>query len=389
MISTLHATMPGSKFSNGYRNGVGGTATTQLENGECTESSPLIPTTESSSSSAEHIHSNKSTDVVLGKARRMLYVSHLFAQFSENAWQFCIILFLAAFSNYKSLILVSTYGFVSYLSVCVFGSTAGRFIDKADRLFVAQRFIWSENIAVLVATLFCYVLLASAQQQDDDTQSINYNPSKWDRFQGVPTDSISIALLVGVHILGATAQILDKGFLVAMERDWIVVMSRYPLNRGDLTQQEQVDVQKRWLSDTNVAMKQIDLSCKIAAPAVAGYFIALLDDGSDSHHGSDLGGAALLVGALNGMALIVEYICTKIIYDQIPDLAIRTTSQSTPGEDDSTNRDEENGSSSGGDVASAKQEKASLTNRLCRLPDSLRVYLRQPVSWAGIGLSLL
>ena len=46
----------------------------------------------------------------LNYARKLLYFSHLFDQFSEGTWQFCLVLFLAAFSNYESLVLVSTYG---------------------------------------------------------------------------------------------------------------------------------------------------------------------------------------------------------------------------------------------------------------------------------------
>ena len=386
MKTTLYTIMTGSSSSSICdRNGHDGLASSRLENGECDEYSPLIPPAMSSSEST--VPGNESAEVVLSRARRMLYVSHLFAQFSEIAWQFCLILFLAAFSNYKSLILVSTYGFTSYLSVCIFGSAAGRFVDGSDRLFVAQRFIWTENIAVLVATSFCYILLTRGNQHDD-TQSLYHDSSSSNRFQGIPTDPLSIILLVGIHVLGATAQILDKGFLVAMERDWIVVMSRYPLNRGDLTQQDQVNIQKKWLSETNVAMKQIDLSCKVAAPSVAGYFIAVLDDGSDPHHGNDLRGAALLVGALNGMALIVEYICTKIIYSQIPDLAIRASSRDTRAmaENDVQDQKEESNSS---ETPRAVTKKGPVATCFSRLPDGLRIYLSQSISWAGIGLSLL
>jgi hypothetical protein len=309
-------------------------------------------------------------NAILVRARRLLYLSHLFNQFSENAWQFCLVLFLAAFSNYESLILVSSYGLVSGLCVCYFGSVAGRFIDGANRLLVARRFIGLENCAVLLATLFCYMLLTD--QHDGSTT--NDNETAGSRLRGVPTDPKSVLLLIGIHLLGATARILDSGFIVAVERDWIVVMSKVMVN-NDLTPKDQVDKQKKWLSETNVTMKQIDLSCKVAAPAFAGFFVALLDDGTDPHHGSDLRGAALFVGCLNAMALVVEYICTARIYHLIPDLAVKTSSSAH----------------SNGHTDSSSESKGEARENLCllRLPKGLKVYLEQPISFAGIGLSLL
>jgi hypothetical protein len=341
------------------------------------ESTPLLK-------SVPHAHlkverSSADAAEVLAKARRLLYLSHVFSQFSEIAWQFCLVLFLAAFSNYKSLMLVSTYGLLSGLSVFLFGSTAGRFIDHANRLLVAQRFIWAENICVLLATICCYILLAR-NQVEDTTDTID-NGSKWQRFQGIPTDLWSIVLLIGVHLLGATAKIFDLGFLVAVERDWVVVMSRFIMDDG-LPHGEQQESQKKWLSETNVAMKQIDLSCKVVAPAIAGFCIALLDDGTDPHHGSDLRGAAIFIGALNALALLVEYACTAMIYNLIPDLAIK----SKRGPATALERELD---SSADDAKENVVKKTCPPRCLCRMPDGLRVYLDQSISWAGVGLALL
>jgi len=315
---------------------------------------------------------------VLAHARRLLYVSHLFAQFSEVAWQFCLILFLAAFCNYKSLILVSSYGLLSNGCVFSFGAKAGRFVDGSNRLFAAQRFILSENLCVLVASVFCYLLLGQAQQQPQSTGMAELNHRLGQRLDGVPSDVTSLILLIGIHILGAIAMVLDKGFLVAMERDWVVVMSQYAGTGASC---------KRWLSQTNVAMKQIDLSCKVAAPAVAGFLIAAFDKGSssmDSRHGQDLRGAALMVGAINGAALVVEYICTARIYHMLPALAIKkqifTTAASPPEDPESQQREADQ------QVTGSPPQKPS---RWSIVPHSLQVYLDQSTSMAGISLSLL
>jgi hypothetical protein len=101
--------------------------------------------------------------------------------------------------------------------------------------------------------------------------------------------------IIGIHILGAVAQVMDQGFLISIERDWVVVLSEAASlsltktsrtnddghetikNTKDLSTNDEVDtVFSQWLSQTNVAMKQIDLCCKVAAPAVAGFLLPLL-----------------------------------------------------------------------------------------------------------------
>jgi hypothetical protein len=366
----------------------------------------------------------------LRQARRLLYVSHLFSQFSEISWQFCLVLFLAAFANYESYLLVSTYGFASGLVVCLFGSKAGRFIDGTNRLVVAQRFIWTENVAVLVATLLCYVLLTKQKSRNDGDNDIlpsNHNIIEaastmpldsprivqiiMSRLEGIPLDTVSVLLLVGIHVLGATAQILDRGFVVAIERDWIVVMSRLasssiPPSVNNDEEDNSKEVEKAWLSKTNVAMKQIDLSCQTICPAIAGFFIAAFDDGTDQNNGGDLTGAALLIGALNGAALLVEYICTAQIYHLIPELAIKPQSSQSRldklADSDDSNTTTSSSSrcySNDGDeeenvpllLDSSRQSGISemFGCGICKLPESLQVYLRQPISLSGLGLSLL
>lgn len=333
----------------------------------------------------------------LRHARRLLYVSHLFSQFSEVAWQFCLILFLAAFCNYNSLILVSTYGLVSGIAVCLTGSRAGRFIDGSNRLFVAQRFIWTENVSVLIATFFCYILLERTKTAATDTFMAKPDPS-WSywvrsRMDGVPLDGVSVVVLIGIHVLGSIARILDRGFVVAIERDWVVVMSRLasPLYRTENTISSSADpsstphmpdeAERAWLSTTNVAMKQIDLSCKVVAPAIAGFFIAAFNDGSDTGHGAELSGAALLVGLVNAAALVVEYVCTARIYVLIPDLATKAP----PRPSSRLNLyqvGEENGD---------RSKPPSVGCGICRvtIPEGLEIYFEQSVSPGGLALSLL
>ncbi|CAJ1895553.1 unnamed protein product [Cylindrotheca closterium] len=296
----------------------------------------------------------------INHARKLLYFSHLFDQFSEGTWQFCLVLFLAAFSNFESLVLISTYGLCSGLFVCYFGPRLGRFIDGTDRLFAARLFIGLQSSAVLLATTCCYMLLAADHMSDESQDSNNG--------YGVPTDAKSLFLLVGVHLLGAIAQVLDNGFTVAIERDWIVVMSQYIMFSSE-EESDNLQRQKQWLSETNVVLKQIDLSCKILAPAVAGFVVSGWGGEGENHNVSDLKSAALFVGCLCAVALVVEYICsTKIFYTvntlQIKPLPIVSEDSNDPGS---------NGTKCG----------------IFALPVGLKVFMNQEVSWAGISLSFL
>jgi iron-regulated transporter 1 len=341
------------------------------------EREPLVSrSTKEGSSDSSKLESIDDNDVVLAEenlqhARWLLYISHMFNQFSEQAWQFCVALFLAAFTNNRSLILVTSYGLVTYSSVCFFGSSIGRYIDKSNRLAVARQFIGLENLAVLTATVMCYILLS----RDNDT-TMN---------SGSLYDTKSVLLLVSIHLLGAVAMILDSGFLVAVERDWIVVMSIVASNihksKGSSTKEEEENTQRGWLSDTNVKMRQIDLSCKILAPAISGILIASLDDGTSENHGYKLRGAALMVGGVNVTALIVEYICTAKIYHEIPELAIKSFGEmaeekkNSEVELDNDKREDKNGCT-------------EATSKPKMLVD-LEVYFSQSICWAGFALALL
>ena len=444
----------------------------------------------------------------LQTARRILYVSHIFAQFSEQAWQFALILFLAAFGHYQSMVLVSTYGLTVGFCVCLFGARAGQLVDTSDRLWAAHFFMAVENASVLLATTLCYFLLqwqppsattattttsldlstldngsnSSGSQAtgannptDNDLPPVQLQQSF---FYGVSLDTISILLLIGIHIFGPLAQIMDRGFLVAIERDWVVVMSSQvktivthtstaTLSRteGEHTSSDETDEstmtstaetthpksnasegddnndtddeirQKQWLSETNVTMRQMDLSAKIIAPAIAGFVIGAFDrqiaaSSSSSTEsaatnynisnnenntgtnelpgqGHDLTGAALLVGLVNLAALIIQWICTARIYQLVPALAIKLDPQLCEEEDSSKESEEKGKEGQTPTSACSELEKRKevelasqgevmsndygMTSCLCfsKLPLGLRVYLRQPISMAGLGLALL
>lgn len=330
------------------------------------------------------------TGANLQHARRLLYVSHFFNQFSEQIWQFSLALFLAAYTDNASIMLVTTYGLVTNLFILFFGSSVGRYIDGSNRLTVARQFIGLENLTVVTATVLCYVLLSKdADIVNSETEDVVIDASSSSLY-----DLKSVILLIAIHLLGAFAMCLDTGFLVAVERDWVVVMSLSACNQRKLSKEESKNTQNDWLSSTNVKMRQIDLSCSILAPAFAGIFIGLFDNGAGKHHGYYLRGAAVFVGAVNVAALVVEYICTAKIYHTIPDLARNASvTQNTMeeatrlnkgGGGDSDNLEEGEDGEARNNGNTGKTGKRSM-----KILEDLELYFSQSICWAGFSLALL
>lgn len=383
----------------------------------------------------------KTKEENITQARKILYLSHVFAKFSEIGWQFCLILFLTALTNYNSLIFVSTYGLFTGVSSCLFGSMVGAIVDdkERDRLSMARMFIWCQNSSVFVATFCCFWLLRyfSYTNDIDSDAAINSNINmEMDSSTTTATTTTNFhhlfaqvmpstnqilwaLLLLAVHIFGGLAQVLDQGFTVAIERDWIVEMSHYYCTLDENANDEECTCgdntaeshqtnqtnrseatfksagmnsniiekmrQEQWLSQTNTTMTQIDLGCKVLAPAASGIFIECYERANQSDYlEAELAYAALIVGLLNMVSLYVEYTCSKKIYDLIPPLRVRRRVESAGVS--VTAEVEKSGVDSGKGHVS-KDETAEQCF-FC-LPTGLSIYLRQPVTYAGIALALL
>jgi Ferroportin1 (FPN1) len=393
----------------------------------------------------------------LSTARQWLYLAHFAAQFSQNAWQFALVLMLAAFSNYQSLLLISTYGLISQFSVCCFGASSGRWVDRrhgggggggggaadgggsvvVSRLYVARCFVWIQKSGVLLATALCYLLLKKMQQQPaalvttaavmtttGDEMKPQQTTSWLEReFHGIPLDPVSIALLVGIHVFGSLEAVLDKAFLVLIEREWVVIMSQavtannnidgttFAAAPSDTTAEAAERNKTCWLSETNVFMKQISLGCQVIAPAVTVFVVGAFDTASggsgttsnnddDSHAHGDLTVAAILVAAFNVASLAIEYICTARIYHLVPPLrderddgASNTSSsaaQAAREESSSLLVEKKMDLHHHLQIETSSEETASTSNRsFCHIPSGLKTYLSQPISMAGLGLALL
>mmetsp|Transcript_16347 Transcript_16347/g.26609 ORF Transcript_16347/g.26609 Transcript_16347/m.26609 type:complete len:549 (-) Transcript_16347:931-2577(-) len=307
-------------------------------------------------------HVQKSNLVV---ARRLLYITHFGNQMSELVWQFCLTIWLAQLTEYKSLLLVSTYGVALQLIVCLATPVLGRFIDdmakNGKRSMMAIRLIAAENMCVLLATLSCAYLLGrtgtlNLTQQNDDqahTQSSYFSEgSFWQ-------DPLALVLLGTIHFLGGSAQALDKSFLVAVERDWIVVMASKNASR---------EAEEGWLSATNVVLKQIDLSCQILAPAISGWVLTLLPPTF----------GIVWVGLWNCLALLVEGLSVHVIGSRLVPELNSTGFDLEPNPNDDVE----------GEGGHLLEDDGNNSNCMSGWK-SLQLYFAQSVVFAGLGLALL
>jgi solute carrier family 40 (iron-regulated transporter), member 1 len=320
-------------------------------------------------------------------ARRLLYVSHFFAQWNAVSWNFVVALILAAVTRYESFVLVTSYAMSLCGASVLMSGRIGQWMDYRnvtfanERLAIAQWLIGLEAVAVVLVTVFCFQLLSSWDESSMHASRQNaINDDSWTVLLDTPRNAVSLAV---IHIMGSMAHVLDQAVLVAMERDWVVVLSQSGARAQSSDALEYDQLLSPWLSSINVTMKQIDLSCKVAAPAVAGFLISWW---SDSRAANDMQWVGLYLGIGNVMALLVESICTRRVYQLIPALAAKTTdlphepSDGLPvyvaaldlSQDQATN------------AMALAQRNENVYN--C---NGLVVYMQQSSAWAGIALALL
>ena len=90
----------------------------------------------------------------IGRVPWQIYLSRVLSAWGDRIWDFALGIFMNLI-NPESLRLAAIQGFLINISVILFGSTVGNWIDKNKRLFAAQVFLIVQNIAVAIA---CVVL---------------------------------------------------------------------------------------------------------------------------------------------------------------------------------------------------------------------------------------
>jgi solute carrier family 40 (iron-regulated transporter), member 1 len=195
-------------------------------------------------------------------------------------WAFAApLIFVSLFSN--SLFPATMFAFTSALSCFLAGPYIGSWVDRTARLTAVRVSLLVQNVCVVIASVLLYFHFPYAS----DTS--------------VPRDGLFVALFTLLNVVGSVAEMASVASSVAVEKDWVVVVAG-----GDSDQ----------LAKLNAIMKRIDLTCNVVAPLAFGILLDLTNTLV----------ALILAGAWNAVSLVPEYILLKKIYDQVPELAVKS-----------------------------------------------------------------
>ncbi|KAM6910081.1 ferroportin [Xenentodon cancila] len=292
----------------------------------------------------------------------LIYVSGALSMWGDRMWHFAISVFLIELYGHN-LLLTAVFGLVVAGSVLLLGALIGDWVDRNPRNKVAHASLFIQNTSVTVCSIVLMLVFSYKQRIEQI----------WDGW-------LTVVCYTVVIILADVANLASTALTIAIQRDWIVVITGY--NRGHL-------------AGMNATMRRIDQVTNILAPLAVGQVMTLA---------SNVVGCGFILG-WNLVSLIVEFFFLSRVYRIVPALSVkpptvepdqvyleRTQRRGSQGEDsveEPQPQTEDNCS---------VQLKEVTTMPLCfrrfqwlvsTCKDGWRAYYRQPVFLAGMGLAFL
>ncbi|KAI1886194.1 hypothetical protein AGOR_G00211480 [Albula goreensis] len=296
----------------------------------------------------------------------LIYVSGALSMWGDRMWHFAISVFLIELYG-RNLLLTAVFGLVVAGSVLLLGALIGDWVDRNPRNKVAHASLFIQNISVTVCSIVLMLVFSYKQ----------WIEQIWDGW-------LTVVCYTVVIILADVANLASTALTIAIQRDWIVVITGY--NRGHL-------------AGMNATMRRIDQVTNILAPLAVGQVMTLA---------SNVVGCGFILG-WNLVSLIVEFIFLSRVYRIVPELSVKP--QVDEGEDqDFLESQGDRTSSQGNFELRAASELAEencnhslnlkeITNLplcfqrfkwlLMTCKDGWKAYYRQPVFLAGMGLAFL
>ncbi|KAB5513157.1 Ferroporti-1 [Coniochaeta sp. 2T2.1] len=314
------------------------------------ESPMLLPTSEVDSESEDSLLPPSSLSRLPPSLTARLYASHFLSTWNSRLFEFGAVLFLADIFP-SSLLPLSIYELVRSAAVILGAQLVGDVVDGAAksvggrrRLEVVRGSIVGGRLAVVGS---CAVLLLMVRVKAGQEGGGIWGGSELG-------ERVVVMGLFGVLVgLACVEKLCATANLVAVERDWVVVMTE-----GD-------DVVR---SSLNARMRRIDLLCKLLGPlAIASIAVASTTV------------AIWATFGINLLSILPEYICIAQVYNNIPSL--HRPSQ-TPAE-------EHNPPTSPLPASTASASIFSPISRILPLPPSLSHYLHHRAFLPSISLCLL
>ncbi|CAG0921501.1 unnamed protein product, partial [Notodromas monacha] len=275
-------------------------------------------------------------------ARYLLLMSHGISMWDNSLWSFAIGVYLVILFP-GSLTLSAIYGLILAISILLFGSTVGFWIDHTPRLrggstSTARIALLVKNGSVVICcTVLCILLTYSKQWETEGHQT-------W----------ILVAQIM-VVLIADVASVASEGQRIILERDWIVVISGH---------------KKEDLAKMNSLFRSIDLVARVLAPTIAGAVMSLVPPVV----------SAVSLAALNLMSLVVEFLLLGIIFKKVPELRHRHLHRGSGKTETPAGLDDE-------EIPAGVPVKK--LGWLKHSTKAWKMYLVHPVFPAGFGLSLL
>ncbi|KAM9724266.1 ferroportin isoform 2-T3 [Menidia menidia] len=282
----------------------------------------------------------------------------------DRMWHFAISVFLIELYGHN-LLLTAVFGLVVAGSVLLFGALIGDWVDRNPRNKVAHASLFIQNTSVTVCSIVLMLVFSYKQRIEQI----------WDGW-------LTVVCYTVVIVLADVANLASTALTIAIQRDWIVVITGY--NRGHL-------------AGMNATMRRIDQVTNILAPLAVGQVMTLA---------SNVVGCGFILG-WNLFSLIVEFFFLSRVYRIVPALSVKPPT----AEGDQTHLERTEGRSlqGEGNVAqphplpeensNSSMHRKEITNLpLCfqrfrwlmsTCKDGWRAYYRQPVFLAGMGLAFL
>ncbi|KAM4600704.1 ferroportin [Polymixia lowei] len=284
----------------------------------------------------------------------LIYVSGALSMWGDRMWHFAISVFLIELYG-RNLLLTAVFGLVVAGSVLLLGALIGDWVDRNPRNKVAHASLFIQNISVTVCSIVLMLVFSYKQ----------WIEQIWDGW-------LTVVCYTVVIVLADVANLASTALTIAIQRDWIVVITGY--NRGHL-------------AGMNATMRRIDQVTNILAPLAVGQVMTLA---------SNVVGCGFILG-WNLVSLIVEFIFLSRVYRIVPALSIKPPSEEV---------DEAQGEADAREVLALTEDNCNISlhlKEITNLPlcfrrfrwllstckDGWRAYYRQPVFLAGMGLAFL
>lgn len=203
-----------------------------------------------------------------------------------------------------------------------------------SRLTSARVFLLIQN---LVASICCAIL------------AVFFWPDLYETW----SDPVREAVPIVAILLAIVANLASIGSKIAVEKDWIVVISGNDNNK---------------LASMNSVFRTIDLLCLLVAPALAGVVFDFLGNSW----------AAIFIGIWNIVSVMIEYGLLVSIYKQFPSLGHKNTSENLPFENEGQTEDI---------IFLAVPKK--IWNSMVQSFRAWLCYMKHPARDAGLGLAFL